>query len=566
MDFSISDALTQFSDRKIEVIIEENEKESNLANFISEKQLIDISSYSINEVGVHSLSIAIYDYCYLKSFYLYTTISILPNLPPAVVGAINEVIGYQGQSMVIQRIINLNSLFYDPGDNVDFAMTECIDNITDVISSTMMRYNEASKAIESTFYKSYTGVCKAGILGYDALYQSSILQYYIRILACPQNKWLYCEGPDQYDCTKCVKGYFLENSTKIWIRNLHYIDKWIIICFAIIILLIMIVAEYDEDISVLLLENISIYYIMFLIENIYTTSINFYFDDLILVISNMSSLMFPLYKIIGIAFQGQLSCSFFLNWLFIILIIHLFVIWRKIILNSFLRKYFQNRVKYKLIAKYLMWNMVFVYFWILVEIESIIYTFGMLISFLFSCSALIISLLYLYWFVLNNQSDCLIWNSFKQLKGIKEEFIMISNIHKINYSYFIKYNWIRKILFALIMSLFYKYNFSLYLYAFTIIPLQIIYFWLSFVVSTFLSPVKGLIFVINESMVTVVVVMTSIIYMNTKVNDIKYLVGFSDMMHTWIRIQILGTILFEISRLLKTLCLLHCLVPPLEMD
>ena len=134
----------------------------------------------------------------------------------------------------------------------------------------------------------------------------------------------------------------------------------------------------------------------------------------------------------------------------------------------------------------------FLYFWIFIEIESRIYTFGMLISFIFTSSWLITSLLYFYWFIFKNQAECLLWSTFKWIKDIKNEIITTNTDNQMNYNYFTRYNWTRKILFAVLMSLFYKYNFSPYLYAFVSIPMQIIYFWLSLVVSTFLSPAKGL--------------------------------------------------------------------------
>ena len=264
----------------------------------------------------------------------------------------------------------------------------------------------------------------------------------------------------------------------------------------------------------------------------------------------MSSLLFPLYQKIGVTFQGQLSWSFALNWLFMILFILWFTILRKSLMNSFFRKYLENIFKYKIIAKYLMWNIMFIFFCTLIEIESIIYSIGLLISLFFTTGWLIIALLYFYWFVLNSQSEFLLWKTFNWINAIKDEFIMINNIGTINCSYFIRYNWIRKILFALIMSLFYKYKFSPYLFAFTCIPLQVIYFWLSFVVSTFHSPVKGLIFVLNESILTIVIFMTTVIHMNTKINDITYMIRFSDTLLIWIRLQILGTIAFEILSLI----------------
>ena len=63
----------------------------------------------------------------------------------------------------------------------------------------MMFYLKEKHFIESSFYKSYIGECKASILGYDTLYQSALLQYNMKILVCPQNNCLYCEGPGQSD-------------------------------------------------------------------------------------------------------------------------------------------------------------------------------------------------------------------------------------------------------------------------------------------------------------------------------------------------------------------------------
>ena len=233
--------------------------------------------------------------------------------------------------MVIQKNINLYDLFYDPSDKLNFAMIECIDNLTDSIASTMMRYIEISKTIESTFYKSYTGICKAHILGYDDIYQSALLTYYIKILKWPQHNWIYCEGPIQYDWTKCINGYTLDYLTKRWITKEAYIDRWIIIGFTIFVWLATVITNYDSVISVLLLENISIYFVLFIVENKYTVVLNFYFEDLISVVTNLSSLLFPLYRIMDITFYGQLSCSFSLNWLSMLLFISVFIILKKIL-------------------------------------------------------------------------------------------------------------------------------------------------------------------------------------------------------------------------------------------
>ena len=190
------------------------------------------------------------------------------------------------------------------------------------------------------------------------------------------------------------------------------------------------------------------------------------------------------------------------------------------------------------------------YFCMLIEIESTFYTFGLVVSLFFTIIWAFICLMHFYWFIFNNHNDWFLWNKFQWLKTIKSEFVIIKSSDKKNYDYFIAYNWTRKILFALMMSLFYKFNYSPYIYAFTSIPLQIMYFCLSFVVLTFHSSAKGFMYVINEPIMTIIVSMATIVYMNTKSNDIGYMSNFTDLMLIWVRLQILGTIAVEATTIL----------------
>ena len=199
--------ITQFKRKDIQISITENNRTVDWTEYSVSSQSIKIANYSIDIEGIHSLVVTVYDYCYSKSFREAITVRILPNYPPAVVDTIDEVIGYQGQSIILQRNIHLDTLFYDPFDEVNFVMLGWSDDKTNSISTNMMVYLNEKYWIESSFYKSYVGECKAKILGYDTLYQPALLQYKMKILVCPQNNCLYCEGPGQSDWTKCRNGY-----------------------------------------------------------------------------------------------------------------------------------------------------------------------------------------------------------------------------------------------------------------------------------------------------------------------------------------------------------------------
>ena len=266
LDINIDNLISQFQNRIENVYLKENGESINWWNYIETEKVIRVDHYTTNMIGIHNLTISIFDSWYLKYFDSYVILNILPNLPPAIVGNIDEVIGYQGQSMIVQKNINKDDLFYDPVDEVKVVMIECIDNKTLNLASTMIKYIENSSIIESSFYKSYVGVWTASILGYDVLYQASILQYYINILKCPQSNWLYWEGPNLYDWTKCIIGYTLESSSKQWIMKTRLFDKWVIIGFAVYVCLVTIMSEHDTDISILLLENISIYFVLFIVK------------------------------------------------------------------------------------------------------------------------------------------------------------------------------------------------------------------------------------------------------------------------------------------------------------
>ena len=172
-----------------------------------------------------------------------------------------------------------------------------------------------SSTIVTTFYKSYVGKCKASILGYNYLYQTSILFYNFTILVWPQQNCLYWEGSEKTDWTKCKFGYILNYNTNEWESADTFVDKWIIIGFTICTALATIFTKYDTDICILLLEHISMYFILFMPSNSSNLVASSYFKEVLVAISNMSSLLFPLYRQqFNIFNTTYISRYFILNW------------------------------------------------------------------------------------------------------------------------------------------------------------------------------------------------------------------------------------------------------------
>ena len=408
-----------------------------------------------------------------------------------------------------------------------------------------------SSTIETTFYKSYVGKCKATILGYNNFYQTSILFYNFIILVWPQQNWLYWESSEKTDWINCKFGYTLNFNTNEWERVDTFVDKWIIIGFTIFTVLVTIFTKYDTDICILLLEHISMYFILFVSSNNSNLVARSYFNEVLVVISNMSSLLFPMYRHqFNIFNTSYISRYFILNWSAMVFLTVGLIIIRRCLNNSFNRDSSKSYYISKLIAKYLMWNSWFLLFWVFYEIEDAQISLAKILSLAFTTIWILAFLSFTYWVVLNYESEWWICFRFKWMKQAKLELIMVSHLSSKSYRYYIKYNFMRKILYPIIMSLTINYSISPYIFTIWIIPLQIMYFWLSFGVWIFDSYMKRMQIVINESLMVFTILMTTIIFMNSRNQDINYLMDFSNIVLDLIRIQILGTIAIESIRMI----------------
>ena len=272
---------------------------------------------------------------------------------------------------------------------------------------------------------------------------------------------------------------------------------------------------------------------------------------MLVVISNMSPLLFPLYRQQFNIFNATyISRYFILNWSAMVLLTVSLTIIRRCINNSLNRNSSKSYYISKLIAKYLVWNSWFMLFWALYEIEDAQISLAKILSLTFTTIWILTFLSFTYWVVLNYESEWWICFRFKWMKQAKLELIMVSYLNSMNYRYYIKYNFMRKILYPVIMSLTINYSISPYIFTVWIISLQIMYFWLSFGVWIFDSYMKRMQIVINESLMIFIILITTIIFMNSRNQDINNFTDYSIIVLDLIRIQILGTIAIESIRMI----------------
>ena len=130
LTFNISEVVSQFKINNITIEIKELGKTISWGTFNSSSQSIVIQNYKAKNIGNHNLTIAIYAPCYSKSFDFNINANILSNFPPSIVGTIEDVIGYQGQTKIIQKNISVNNLFYDQTSDVDIVLLGWKDYIS----------------------------------------------------------------------------------------------------------------------------------------------------------------------------------------------------------------------------------------------------------------------------------------------------------------------------------------------------------------------------------------------------------------------------------------------------
>ena len=292
--------MAQFLGHTHKVQIKENNKNISWAYYDEKECSIIVSNFTQNDIGEHNLSIFINDYWYSRNFNFSLTVIIFFSHPPVILGTIPNITAYQGQENVILKIEE--GMFYDLNSNFSVIARFCSDvsinskdsqiNFTDLNPVTYFQVKLSKKFI---------GSWKSNIIAFDLSDQSSLATFYINVLKWPQSNWLYWNGPDKANWTEWVQGLVIDSETREWKYGEQFFEKWIIISFAFVVLISTIISDHDANASYILLESITLYWMLFSVFDGREWKIKQYFDEISIVITHFNSVISPLFsRILGI--------------------------------------------------------------------------------------------------------------------------------------------------------------------------------------------------------------------------------------------------------------------------
>ena len=434
---SISTLLNQFADHSFSVSLKENNQDLNWVKYIPDRQSILISNLTTNDIGVHNLSASIFDGCYLRTFTAFVTVHIVVQHPPTAVGTISNLTAYQGQKQ-IELAIN-EAVFYDKDNNYSIVTNWCKDvRISQEVSFQGIKDFNPSSLAKLEINKYYTGVWESLMIAVDDILQTASISFYIIVLKWPQTNCLYCNGPNSSDWIQWTSGYIIDASSEKWIAEYVYFDWWIIMTFIVIILISTMLSDHDVNASYILLENITIYWILFTVFKNKVLITKQYFSQLSIVYTQLCSLFFPFFSKISHTDPNLgITSSFLINWATILLVIWTFVlVWvfkhQKIITNDFVLSIFRPKV----LAKYMFWTSTYMIFWMLHEIINVneftnfsllLLVIGLLLASAFSVLT--------YWLVIYSSQAWCIWVRYPYLKTLREhEFKLLDHLKPADYS------------------------------------------------------------------------------------------------------------------------------------
>ena len=145
------------------------------------------------------------------------------------------------------------------------------------------------------FKKTYVGNWQSNVIATDTYLQTSLISFSINVLRWSQTNWLYWNGPKASDWTEWVYGFKIDLQTKEWKVSEAYIESWIIILFVIVVLLITVLSDHDLNASYILLESITLYWMLFIAFEEGELRIKYYFKQILVVLTHFNSLLFPLF-------------------------------------------------------------------------------------------------------------------------------------------------------------------------------------------------------------------------------------------------------------------------------
>ena len=160
------------------------------------------------------------------------------------------------------------------------------------LKESYINYNSET-LLQIIFPKNYVGHWNSSVIAVDFFMQTSIIDFSIEVLKWPQEHWLYWNGPEAIDWTEWIPGFLIDPSTGEWRVGASYFDSWVIISFVIVILLLTILTDRDVNASYVLLESITLYWMLFLVFEDNEFKIKHYFAQIKIVLTHLNSILIP---------------------------------------------------------------------------------------------------------------------------------------------------------------------------------------------------------------------------------------------------------------------------------
>ena len=553
---NISKLLLQFIDHRFVVSIQEKNKVITWAKYEANSQSIIFSNYEKIYYGEHILVISIFDEWFSRYFNS-TLISIISfSHPPSVTGNISNITAYQGQEVIGIKIHE--GVFYKEYEEFSIVFNLWTDAHVDSKSSLTSIVNiNPDIYYEVKFKKIFIGSWESNLIAVDLNKQASLIKFYINVLKWPQIHWLYWNGPNTIEWIEWIPGFFVYTPTGEWRILEFYFDSWVIISFAIVVLLMTILSDHDVNASYILLESITLYWMLFLVFDDREWRIKQYFNQLQIVITHLNSASFPLFSsMFSLNKNTNVTNSFLINWATIIALVFIFLIFQ--VYQKISSKF--NKIAYLFrtpaISKYLQWALTYTLFWIIFEMFSFEeFTSSRVLSYIIWIIFLWFTSLFIYWFVVYSNKNWWIWSRYHQIYKLRLEFTFFDCLIQENYAMIVRYNITRKLLLSATIIMQIKIKMSPFLLTFVIIWTQSMYSNLITGLWQFKSLTTRVMMIFNEIMMVAIMLLASVEYLNEFFNTSSYSNKFENLLLMLIRFHILSILGIEFFRMCRFIIL-----------
>ena len=150
---------------------------------------------------------------------------------------------------------------------------------------------------------------------------------------------------------------------------------------------------------------------------------------------------------IGIIIYSTKDCSFLVNWITIVAVISLFIIFQVCQKNISKWHIISFVFRTQAVSKYMLWASTYIFFWIIYELLSFTELTNIrILSYAITIIWASILSLIIYWFCIYSNKIWWIWKRFSIMSKIRQEFYIFDRLTPEDYALTIRYNIGRKLI------------------------------------------------------------------------------------------------------------------------